>query len=531
MKKKINWWAIAAIVIIGVAVGYVAMGIVNKKKPVPDPDERYLTISPDRLSFESGGGEEHFTIDSNTKWDLSVDEDQNWLSVSQESGNGKETVTVTAEENTEDTERTASIRVTWTNSDDEEEETVISIEQEKAEAINPTPTPNPTPNPDPVPVTPSNYLSLSPSSVSFAANGGSKSVTVNSNTDWEVAVAGGDGWLSVSPVEGNGRKNITLKATGNAATDRRTATLKFTWKDDRGSSRSNTLSVTQTGTTPPLPPAPIYLRVTPANVSFTANGGSKAVSVSSNTEWEVSSTGGGDWLTVNMTGGNRNKSVSLKASSNTATDGRTASLKFTWRDENGTAQSRTIGVSQSGITPPNLYLRVTPEKVSFGTNGGNKNITINSNTDWNVSVTGGDGWLTVSTVEGNGTKRITLRTIKNEVDSRREAILRISWKDGQGNPHSNEVSVEQEKGSVSPPPVGLSLTKEKAQSILSSGQRNVKVPDGCTVIVNGKTMNYQTFRNGVKLKTYTNIVVSDNPRCDEQGNATFIRVNATVAEE
>lgn len=66
-------------------------------------------------------------------------------------------------------------------------------------------------------------VSVNNQSVSFSADGGTKTVSINSNTDW--TVSGAASWLTVSPTQGNNDGAIILKAAKNQNADSRDCIL------------------------------------------------------------------------------------------------------------------------------------------------------------------------------------------------------------------------------------------------------------------------------------------------------------------
>ena len=68
------------------------------------------------------------------------------------------------------------------------------------------------------------------------------------------------------------------------------------------------------------------------------------------------------------------------------------------------------------------------------------------------------------------------------------------------------------------------------QPIVASGRTNSKIPEGCTVVVNGHDTDYQSFRMGVNYKAYTNVRVTD-VKVDAKGVITRIYVIATEQKE
>ena len=74
------------------------------------------------------------------------------------------------------------------------------------------------------------------------------------------------------------------------------------------------------------------------------------------------------------------------------------------------------------------------------------------------------------------------------------------------------------------------ITPSDIQPIVASGRTNSKIPEGCTVVVNGHDTDYQSFRMGVNYKAYTNVRVTD-VKVDAKGVITRIYVIATEQKE
>lgn len=74
--------------------------------------------------------------------------------------------------------------------------------------------------------------------------------------------------------------------------------------------------------------------------------------------------------------------------------------------------------------------------------------------------------------------------------------------------------------------------KNKVQKQVAFGYKNDIVPDGCVIVVNnGQSMDYQSFRNGVKLGSFSNISVN-NVESNANGTAaTKVYVTARVATD
>lgn len=88
--------------------------------------------------------------------------------------------------------------------------------------------------------TPSNNLTVTPTTLSFAAGAGNANVAVASNVSW--SVTDNATWLTVSPAAGSGNGNFTASATANTGSASRSAVITVS-----GGNLSRTVQVAQTG--------------------------------------------------------------------------------------------------------------------------------------------------------------------------------------------------------------------------------------------------------------------------------------------
>ena len=69
-------------------------------------------------------------------------------------------------------------------------------------------------------------LSVTPTDLEFSSEGGSKTVKVQTNTDWTLTTDGSD-WYTVSPTEGSGDTEVTVTLNNYTDASVRTAQIKF----------------------------------------------------------------------------------------------------------------------------------------------------------------------------------------------------------------------------------------------------------------------------------------------------------------
>lgn len=153
-----------------------------------------LTVDPKSLSFTATGGENSFTITSNTSW--TVSSDQSWCTVSPTSGSNDGTVTIKADENKSTTSRSANITVKYGDKSEP-----VTVSQAAADV----------------------QLSVAPISLSFTENGGSEDITITCNSDW--TVSSNQTWCTVSPASGSSNGKVTVTAIANDSNGERSATI------------------------------------------------------------------------------------------------------------------------------------------------------------------------------------------------------------------------------------------------------------------------------------------------------------------
>ena len=244
-----------------------------------------LSLSPLTLSFIAAGETKSVTITSNAEW--TATSDMSWLTISgttMDTGNGS--ISVVATEQTAAVDRTATITVTAGALTQ-----MVSVSQIAAAA----------------------ELSLSPLTLSFAAAGETKPVTIMSNVNW--SATSNASWLTISGTAmGTGNGSISVVATEQAAAVARTATITV---ETTGGLRQ-TVSVTQAA-------AVEALTLSDASLAFTAAGETKQLTITSNASWTVTSDM--SWLTISgTTMDTGNGSISVVAAEQIAVVGRTATI-------------------------------------------------------------------------------------------------------------------------------------------------------------------------------------------------------------
>lgn len=105
-------------------------------------------------------------------------------------------------------------------------------------------------------------------------------------------------------------------------------------------------------------------------------------------------------------------------------------------------------------------------------------------------------------------------------ETERQAAVQLKAAEAQKAAEAKKAEEERKKQAA------YDQLLSEVNKIVAAGNASSKVSDGCVVVVNGKnTTNYQDFRNGVKLGSYSGIKVS---KIEGSGSVSKIYVAAKV---
>ena len=226
------------------------------------------------------------------------------------------------------------------------------------------------------------YLTVSPTSMSFGAGGGSKQFTYSSYKRKVLDGVEQSGDISVSlkttSASGTGFSisGTTVSASANEGTSNRTGTVTITQNE---SNKTATISLSQSGDTiSSYGEWTISVSANPTSVS--SSGGTSTITASAKRTvyWasgDVTEETGNPTLSTNLGSLSSSSSPStLTLGENTSTSSRTATITASY-----SGKSATCTVTQSGATPSTTYtFSVNPYKVSVDSSGGSGSVTITS---------------------------------------------------------------------------------------------------------------------------------------------------------
>ena len=263
-----------------------------------------LSVSPAELTFTANTESKSLDVTSNTAWTAASG--ASWAKLNKTNGSGNAQIAVTAEENTAITQRSATVTI---KTADGKASATVKVTQSAANVI----------------------FSVDRNEFNVAAAGESFSVKVTHNIGYKINSM--PDWVKQTGKASSGNVDTyTFNAEANTSTEAREGVIVFC----NDNNECVPVTVKQTG-------ANATLSVSPASMTFTAKSESKTFTVTSNTDWTMTSDAA--WVKLSATDGSGNAQVTVTAEENTATKQRIATITLKTKDGKTTA---TVKLSQNG---------------------------------------------------------------------------------------------------------------------------------------------------------------------------------------
>lgn len=362
------------------------------------------------------------------------------------------------------------------------------------------------------------YLTVSPTSMSFGAGGGSKSFTVSSYKRKVLDGVEQSGDTSVSlkstTISGTGfsLSGTTVSASANEITSNRTGTVTITQNE---SNKTVTISLSQDGDdVSSYGEWTISVSANPTSVS--SSGGTSTITASAKRTiyWEsgyVSEETGNPTLSTNLGSLSSTASPStLTLGENTSTSSRTATINATY-----SSKSATCTVTQAAKPAENIYVfTITPNTYDASYSGASfipRTVSTKNGSKIGYSLTsGGTDWVVVST-----TGKITVEILENTTSSTRSTTL-VFTQDESGKTQSIEItqSGHTPTYTFNVTPTNLSVTAAETNETLTvQSYKTVLKSDGSETT---ESLDYEFSSNNswvAAARTTTNtkyITVAEN---------------------
>lgn len=361
------------------------------------------------------------------------------------------------------------------------------------------------------------YLTVSPTSMSFGAGGGSKTFTVSSYKRKVLDGVEQSGDTSVSlkstTISGTGfsLSGTTVSASANEITSNRTGTVTITQNE---SNKTATISLSQSGDTiSSYGEWTISVSANPTSVS--SSGGTSTITASAKRTvyWasgDVTEETGNPTLSTNLGSLSSSSSPStLTLGENTSTSSRTATIKATHG-----GKSATCTVTQDAYVADTYVFTITPNTYDApysSTSFIPRTVSTKNGSNIGYSLTsGGTDWVVVST-----TGKITVEILKNTTSSTRSTTL-VFTQNESGKTQSIEItqSGHTPTYTFNVTPTNLSVTAAETNETLTvQSYKTVLKSDGSETT---ESLDYEFSSNNswvAAARTTTNtkyITVAEN---------------------
>ena len=332
-----------------------------------------LQLSTSINNIEAGDLENTYSVKINSNTDWHASSNQNWCEVSSNTGTTNSTINILLKANTATSARQAIVTVTAGN-----KEQKITINQKGCHenlAVS------------------SNYFSVSPENKSY-------NFVIYTNLSWEAS--SDQSWCVLSSSSGNGENTLSFTVSENTTGLERKTVVKV-----KSGSLTQEITIIQQSKS-------ATLSVSTNIFSVNADRNTSNFSITSNLDWTITSDQ--SWCTPSIAAGSNNQTVSFVVSENTSAQERTAMISV----KAGTLLQQ-ITVTQTGT---NQTLAVSKNSFLFGSEIGQGEFTISSNTNWNIS--SDKSWCSVATTSGSNNKTVSFSITENTLTQRRTAIITIN---------------------------------------------------------------------------------------------------------
>lgn len=328
------------------------------------------------------------------------------------------------------------------------------------------------------------FLTISPTSASIGAEGGTKNFVVSSSGTWRIS-SNTTSWIHLTK-SGN---TLKMRVDENTSSSQRSGSFEL-----ESSGKRVVVSIKQTGLT--------TLSVTSDNLNYNSSGGSKTINVTSNCSWNIG-TGLTSWGHLTRNGNVLTIKINPNNSSSTRND---------WFSIKAGNKEKRINISQSGKTP---LLSVSSDNISFNHSGGTKTITISTNGTWKIG-TGTASW-------GHLSKNGNLLYVK--IDRNTTTSSRSDWFTIKAGNKEKRINITQTANTTSSSKSAIIHSVKVENGVNVSGKKGLSVKVSFNIIgmkeKEGKVSCYFYDSNGKAL-------LDTNNSYNTSGTPSYVAVSRSI---
>jgi hypothetical protein len=353
----------------------VAMAFAGCRKPVD------VSFENTTQEIDPQGGSIEMALRSNGEW--TINSSAEWITVSPMSGKGDATLIFTADANTTGEDRATQIKaITKDNT-----ATVIVTQGSVVQ-----------------PPQPQYYLNVSPKVFRCGSSGGEFIVEVSSNVDWNVSAPQ---WITCSVTEGSNDATVTLTVSPIEGEINEMREAEVVFESPLASDRVHVVQ-----TIDPI----MGIEIMPKNLDFVCTGETKIIAVFTDDAWTASMDV--DWVTLSQAEGQGDAEIRVTLGENPIYEQRQTTVLFTTA---GGIQAM-LGIRQEASPDPH-FLEVSPLEFQFGKEGGEQEISVSCDIEWEFDLE--CDWLTLSQQSGVGNATVVLSAEPNVLTEPRTKFFNI----------------------------------------------------------------------------------------------------------
>lgn len=240
-----------------------------------------------------------------------------------------------------------------------------------------------------------NGVDISPLLGYFTAAADKGSFSVTANSAWTASTP--DSWITLKTTSGSGSGTVSYTIDINPNPSERTGTITVSDKD--GAKATHTIKQSGEST---------KLNLSPPEADFGNDADEGSFAVSANCVWTASVPATASWITLDITSGSGNDTVTYSVDKNS---GAARSCTITIKSANGT-QSATHQVTQAAQPT----LNISPSSATVAATVTDGSFSVSSDSMW--TVTKSDAWITLQTTEGNGNGTVRYSVLRNTGERR-----------------------------------------------------------------------------------------------------------------
>ena len=332
-----------------------------------------ISVSPDRVDFEYGGGSQTLTLQCSGSWTVQIERD--WVTLSATSGQGDAEIQLSAAENPDYSERSSSLLFV------SEYGTEARVKIIQAAAPNP------------------NYLNVTPEEKTMESDGGSFDVNVESDIEWQANTSAE--WVILSQGQGSGNGTFSVEVAPNMLFTPRVAHITIA-----GDNLSKTVIVHQEGAGQ-VP----FVHLSPNALDIAQYGGVATLTIEANVAWRLEAS---PWITLLAPTGVANGSCGVAIDANNTYATRTGFIRAYYNN----ALMDEIEVTQEGLV---VTLEVSPTEISATAESSKYPVSITADQEWTATTTA--SWIALEPRPGDGT--LIIAVMDNTTSSPRTAEVRV----------------------------------------------------------------------------------------------------------